>query len=101
MQLAPGSPVAFPFAAWVARQVVQQVVYGLPDDFFEAFVPKALAVDAAALARAAQAHVDPQRSAIVVVGDRSAAEAGLRALGVAELRTLGVEDVLGPAPKLD
>ena len=44
--LALGYAGEFETSEQVARQVVQQVVYGLPDDFFEAFVPKALAVDA-------------------------------------------------------
>jgi len=64
-------------------------------------VPKALAVDAAAIRTAAAATVDPLNIALVVVGDRSKVEAPLRALRLGTVRTLTVEDVMGPAPKVD
>jgi hypothetical protein len=35
------------------------------------------------------------------VGDRKTVEAPLRALGLGAVRTLTVEDVMGPAPKVD
>ncbi len=85
----------------VARRMADRVVYGLPDGFFEEFVPKALAVDVASLQAAARILVDPERMAFVVVGDRKAVEAPLRALGLGAVRTLTVEDVMGPAPKVE
>jgi zinc protease len=91
----------FETTAQVARRTAERVVYDLPDGFFEEFVPKALATDAPGLQAAARAVVDPGRMAFVVVGDRKAVEAPLRALGLGPLRTLTVEDVMGPAPKAD
>lgn len=85
----------------VARRMAERVVYDLPDGFFEEFVPKALAVDVGGLRAAARSVVDPTRMALVVVGDRATVEAPLRALGLGTVRTLTVEDVMGPAPKLD
>jgi predicted Zn-dependent peptidase len=85
----------------VARHMVEKVVYGLPDGFFEQFVPEALAVDAAAIQKAAEAEVDPRNIALVVVGDRSKVEAPLRVLNLGPMRNLTVEDVMGPAPKVD
>ena len=85
----------------VARRMADRVVYDLPDGFFEEFVPKALATDVAALAAAARSAVDPAAMALVVVGDRAKVEAPLRALGLGRLRTLSVEDVMGPAPTID
>jgi predicted Zn-dependent peptidase len=96
-----GYAADFETTAQVARKVADRVVYDLPDGFFEEFVPKALATDAAALQAAARGVVDPARMAFVVVGDRKAVEAPLRALGLGDLRTLTVEDVMGPAPKVD
>jgi zinc protease len=85
----------------VARHMADGVVYGLPEGFFEDFVPKALATDGAGLAAAARSAVDPALMALVVVGDRAKVEAPLRALGLGTLRTLSVEDVMGPAPKVE
>ena len=39
--------------------------------------------------------------AVVVVGDRSKVEAPIRALNLGPIKTLTVEDVMGPAPKVD
>jgi zinc protease len=96
-----GYAAEFETTQQVAAHVVEKVVYDLPDGFFEQFVPKALAVDAAAIGRTAQAEVDPRTIAIVVVGDRSKVEGPIRALNLAPIKDLTVEDVMGPAPKVD
>ncbi len=96
-----GYAAQFETTQQVARHMVEKVVYDLPDGFFEQFVPTALGVDAAAIRKAAEATVDPANIALVVVGDRSKVEAPLRALRLGTVRTLTVEDVMGPAPKVD
>jgi predicted Zn-dependent peptidase len=85
----------------VARHVVEMLVYDLPEGFFEQFVPKALAVDPGAIQKAADADVDPRAIAVVVVGDRSKVEGPVKALNLGPVRNLTVEDVMGPAPKVD
>jgi zinc protease len=94
-------PEQFETTQQVAGHVVEKVVYDLPDGFFEQFVPKALAVDAAAIRKVADAEVDPAGMAIVVVGDRSKIEAPIRALNLGPIKDLTVDDVMGPAPKVD
>jgi len=96
-----GYAAEFETSQQVAAHMVEKVVYDLPDGFFEQFVPKALAADAAAIQTAAEATIDPSRIALVVVGDRSKVEAPLRALNLGTVRNLTVEDVMGPAPKVD
>jgi predicted Zn-dependent peptidase len=96
-----GYAAEFETTQQVARHMVEKVVYDLPDGFFELFVPKALAVDAAGIRKAAEVTVDPLNIALVVVGDRSKVEAPLRALNLGTVRNLTVEDVMGPAPKVD
>jgi zinc protease len=98
--LALSYPEQFETPGQIAAKLAERVVYGLPEDEFESYVPRVLAVDAAAMQRAAQA-IDPDHIAIVVVGDRAKIEAPLRALGIAPLRVVTVDEVLGPAPKLD
>jgi zinc protease len=85
----------------LAQRMVDAVAYGLPDDFYQGFVPKALAVDAAALQQAARAAVDTKKIALVVVGDRAKVEASLRALNLGEIKNLTVDDVMGKAPAID
>ena len=91
----------FETTAQVARKVADRVVYDLPEGFFEEFVPRALATDVASMQAAARAAVDPGRMAFVVVGDRKTVEAPLRALRLGAVRTLEVEDVMGPVPKVE
>ena len=91
----------FETTSQVTARMIEKVVYDLPDGFFEGFVPKALAVDASALQAAAAAAIDPARTALVVVGDRSKVEAPLAGLGLGPVRTLTVEAVMGPAPKVE
>ena len=48
--------------------------------------------------RVANQYIDPNRMVIVLVGDKSKIEAGVRALKLGPVRTLTVDEVLGPAP---
>ena len=91
----------FETTSQVTARMIDKVVFDLPDGFFEAFVPKALAVDSPALQAAAAGTIDPARTALVVVGDRSKVGASLAGLGLGPVRTLTVEDVMGPAPKVE
>jgi len=91
----------FETTSQMAQRMVDKVVYNLPDGFYEAFVPQALATDVAGLQKAARAAVDPKRLAVVVVGDRATVEAPLRALKLGTLRILSVDDVMGKAPTID
>jgi predicted Zn-dependent peptidase len=84
----------------VASKVAEQIVYGLPDDFYTTFVPRALAIGVDEVARAARL-VDPANSVIVVVGDRKVIEPRLRALGLGDMVVRTVDEVLGVAPKVD
>ena len=85
----------------LAQRMVDAVVYGLPDGFYEGFVPKALAVDAAALQQAARGAIDTKKIALVVVGDRAKVEAPLRALNLGEIRNLSVDEVMGKPPAIE
>jgi len=85
----------------IAARLVERTVYDLPEDFFDAFVPKALAVDGQEMSRVAATHIDPENLVIVVVGDRQTIEAPLRALALGPIRILTVEEVLGPPPQIE
>jgi predicted Zn-dependent peptidase len=82
--LTRGYPRNFETAEQLARAVAQLVVYGLPDDYYDRFVPTIRAVDERAVTRAAGRWIDPDRMSVVVVGDRAAVEQPLAALGLGE-----------------
>ena len=98
--LALGYAEEFETNEQVAAKVAEQVVYGLPDDFYTTFVPRALAVGASEVARAART-VEPTSAVVVVVGDRKTVEPRLRALGAGEVTVRTVDDVMGPAPRVE
>ena len=86
--LTRGYPRNFETAQQVARSVAQLALYGLPDTYFEEFVPKANAVNAAEVVRAAERHLDPSRLTVLIVGDHAAVGASLAQLNLGEPRVL-------------
>ena len=72
----------------------EMAVYKLPDTYFSQYIANVQAVTAAAVQKAAATYIQPDKFAVVVVGDRKAIEAGVRALNVAPLRTQTVDEVV-------
>ncbi len=68
----------------------------LPDDAYARYAADVRAVTAADLARVARRYVDPDRVAVVVVGDWSVVGDAVRALDLGPVEVLSVDDVLGP-----
>jgi predicted Zn-dependent peptidase len=75
-----GYPAGFETPRQVAAQLETLVVYGLSDDYFNTVVPGINAVSGDDVLRVAKQHLDLQRLAIIVVGDRARIEADLRKL---------------------
>jgi predicted Zn-dependent peptidase len=86
--LTRGYPRNFETAGQIARGAAQLSLYELPDDYFSTFVPRVRSVDAQAVARAARAHIDPDRLVSVMVGDRARVLASLEAGGLGPLTVL-------------
>jgi zinc protease len=59
---------------------------------------KIMAVTPQDVQRVAQKYLDPDRMAIVLVGDRAKIQQGVAALNMGPIKAMTVEDVLGPAP---
>ena len=91
-------PERFESVASIARQLGELYVYDLPLDYYHHFTRRILSVTSRDVQRVAREHVDPDRIAIVLVGDRSKIEAGVRALKLGPIETMNVEQVLGPIP---
>jgi predicted Zn-dependent peptidase len=88
--LTRGYPRNFETAQQVARSVGQLALYGLPDTYFEEFVPKVNGITVDDVSRAALEHIDPARATTLVVGDHAVIGDALGMLG------LGLPQVVPP-----
>jgi predicted Zn-dependent peptidase len=68
-----------------ASALAQIYVYGLPADYWQTFATQIDAVSADRVKRAADAYIQPDKFAVVIVGDRKAIEAGVKALNLGPL----------------
>jgi zinc protease len=75
-----GLPGDFETTAGAAFRFRDLLVYGLPLGYYGGYAAGVNAVTAADVQRVARRYIDPDRFDIVVVGDRSQIEAGIRAL---------------------
>ena len=91
-------PSGFESTTDISRRLEDAVVYRLPDDYFAKYVANIEAVTAADVQRVATKYIQPDRLAVVVVGDRKVIEPGIRALNLGAIKPLGIDDVFGPAP---
>jgi zinc protease len=82
--LTRGYPRGFETAQQVGRSVALLSLYGLPDSYFEEFVPKVNAVTNADVVAAAARHLDPAKLTTLIVGDYSAIADSLRSLNLGE-----------------
>ncbi len=76
-----GYPQGFETVGQVSGKVAELVTYGLPDSYFNDYITKVNAVSLEDVKRVANKYLDPSKMAIVVVGDRSVIEPGLKELG--------------------
>lgn len=94
-------PENFQTVARIAYQLQELVLYDLPEDYFNKYVQNILAVTKAEVLRVAQKYVDPQKLAIIVVGDRKVIEPGIKVLNLGPIKHLSIEDLLGKIPELE
>jgi predicted Zn-dependent peptidase len=91
--VALGFPGEFETTGDMARKLEELVIYGLPDDTFSSFVAAVNKVSGADVQRAAARYVQPDRMAVVVVGDRAAIEANIRALNLGPVTIVPIDDL--------
>ena len=75
--------------------------YNLPLDYYNSYIQSILSVTKGDVMRVAREYIDPDNVSIIIVGDRSVIEDGVRALNLGEIRVMSVEDVLGPPPRIE
>ncbi len=93
--VALGFPAEFQSASAIAAKLGDLVTYGLPDEYLNNYIGRVMQVTRADVQRVAKKYIDPDRVAIIVVGDRAKVESGVRALNLGDVKLLTVDDVLG------
>lgn len=94
--VALGFPGQFETTSDLAANLEELIVYGLPEDYFAQYVPRIRAITANDLQKIAARYIQPSRFTVVVVGDRTSIEPGIRALKLGPVRALSVDEALGP-----
>ena len=75
-----GFPRTFETPSQIAARLTDVALYGLSDNYFDTYISGIQKVTAADVTRVAREAIDPDHLAILVVGDRSVIEPGLRSL---------------------
>jgi zinc protease len=75
----------------VGQSISDLVQFGLPDDYYETFAGKVRALKTTDVEDAAKTVIHPDNLIWVVVGDRAKIEAGIKELGLGELKFLDAE----------
>ena len=86
-------PGEFETTGDMARKLEELVIYNLPATTFSNFVPSVTAVTAADLQRAAARVIQPERMAVVVVGDLKVIEAPIRALNLGPITHIAIDSL--------
>lgn len=97
--LIQGLPQRFASVSAINSAITNLVVQNLPDDYYQTYAAKVSAVTKEDLLRVAKRYIDIGHLAIVIVGDRSAVEAALKATNIAPITILDIDGnpVSGPA----
>jgi predicted Zn-dependent peptidase len=91
-------PGAFETTGDMSRRLEDALVYHLPDDYFAKYVQNIQGVTAADIQRVAQKYIQPEKFAVIIVGDQKVIESGIRALNLGPIKVMSVDEVFGPKP---
>ena len=78
----------------VAGSLAQMFIYSLPDDYFATYTQRVRAVTAADVQRVAERNIQPDKFAVVIVGDRKVIEPGIAALNLGPLKIVEPAEVM-------
>ena len=92
--LALSYPRDFETTRDIAAQLATAFVYDLPEDFFSTYVQKIQAVTPEEVQAAAKKSLNPDRFAVVIVGDRKTIEAPVRALNLGPISYMKIEEAV-------
>ena len=95
--VALGFPAEFESTGDLARKLEEQVVHNLPEEYFPSYIRSVVQVTRPGVEKAAAQYIQPDKFAVVIVGDRKVIEPGIRALKLGPVEVLTIDQVLGPA----
>jgi len=98
--VALGFPADFQTVGEIAGKLEELAIYGLPENYYNSYISNILAVTKADVERVAKKYLDPEKMAIVLVGDRKEIESKVAAMKLGPLKNITVDDVLGKAPAI-
>jgi zinc protease len=87
-------PRTFETTESLAGSLAQVFVYNLPADYYATYTDRIRAVTPADVQRAAERYIQPDKFAIVIVGDRKVIEPGIKTLNLGPIETIDVDDVM-------
>ena len=89
--LIQGLPARFASVSAISGSITTLAVQGLPDDYYQSYAKNISAITKDDLLRVAKKYIDLNHLAIVIVGDRSAVEASLKATNIAPIVILDID----------
>jgi zinc protease len=89
--LIQGLPQRFASVSSINSAITSLYTQGLPDDYYQQYAKSVSAVTKDDVLRVAKRYIDLNHLAIVIVGDRSAVEASLKATGIAPITYIDIE----------
>lgn len=92
--LALSLPRSFATTQSLAGSLAQVFVYDLPADYYATYTDRVRAVTSADVQRAAERYIQPDKFAVVVVGDRKVIEPGIKALNLGPIRIVEISEVM-------
>ena len=87
-------PRTFETTQSLAGSLAQVFVFDLPADYYQTFTERVRAVTVADAERAAARYIQPDKFAVVVVGDLKVIEPRIRALNLGPIATVTIADVM-------
>ena len=94
LNLAGGAAYTFETTENMAGSLAQMVVYDLPADFYATYTDRVRAITPADAQRVAERYLQPDKFAVVVVGDLKVIEPGIKALNLGPITTATIDEVL-------
>src|SRR4029077_17016702 len=92
--LALQMPRNFETTRSTANALATAYVYNLPDDYFTSYAAHVRAVTPADVKRVADKYIQPDKFAVVIVGDRKVIEPGLKALNLGPITVIEAATIL-------
>jgi predicted Zn-dependent peptidase len=87
-------PRSFETSRSTANALAQAHVYDLPADYYATYADHVRAVTAAEVKRAADRYIQPDKFAVVIIGDRKVIEPGITALNLGPMTVVEPAEIL-------